>query len=67
MGEEEKKEDSDKAKIAALKAGIKRSIEKGVRAGQDRYLARSLAYIEARRKALKTLSYIPKGFYKDKD
>lgn len=63
----ETKEDPDKAKIAKLKAGIESSVKRGVRAGQSRYLARSLAYIEARRKALKTLGYIPKGFYKDKD
>lgn len=67
VAEEEMKGDPDKAKIAKLKAGIESSVKRGVRAGQDRYLARSLAYIEARRKALKTLGYIPEGFYKDKD
>lgn len=58
---------ADKAKIAKLKKGIESSIKRGVRAGQSRYLARSLAHIEARKKAVKLLGYVPKGFWADKD
>jgi len=67
METEKKKETQDKAKIEKLKKGIAKFIKEEVATGRSYEVAEALAHIEARKIAVKTLGYIPRGFWKDKE
>ena len=67
MDMKDKRELTDKAKIEKLKKGMDKFIKREVAAGKSRELAEALACIEARKAAVKTLGYIPRGFWVDKE
>ena len=67
MEMKDKREIEDKAKIEKLKKGIDKSIKREMEAGRSRHVAEALACIEARKVAVKTLGYVPRGFWADKE
>jgi len=67
MDMKDKREIEDKAKIGKLKKGIDKSIKREVATGKSHELAKALACIEARKEAVKTLGYVPRGFWADKE
>jgi len=56
-------EKQDRTKIETLKKEIDKSIKREMSTGKSHCVAEALAYIEARKVAVKTLGYVPEGFW----